>query len=458
MQLKHFFIGILAITMLFTACKTGPKNEPANKPFITSNTPVPDWSHDAVIYEVNVRQYTDAGTFQAFAEHLPRLQELGVEVLWFMPIYPIGELNRKGSLGSYYSIRDYTAVNPEFGTLDDFKAVVDQAHQLGMKVILDWVANHTAWDHPWVEQHPDWYAKDSLGNMFAPFDWTDVVQLNYDNLALRTAMTESLEFWVKEANIDGYRCDVAGMVPVDFWESARQALDKIKPVYMLAEDENVTALLNNAFNANYGWSFHHIMNNIAKGEMNADDARDYFEKADTLYPAGTYPMQFTSNHDENSWNGTEYERLGDAAKTFAALTFVAEGMPLIYSGQEAGLNERLAFFEKDTIMWENPSMTAFYQQLTRLKKENSALFNGLAGGEMQLIDTNAPEQLLAFTRSNGENAVLAVFNLSPQSVALMSETELQGTFAEYFTQKEITLPFNGQILQPWEYWVIIPKN
>lgn len=458
MQIKHLLIWLLAITTLFSACKTGTKNEPSTVPSTISNTPVPQWSHDAVIYEVNVRQYSEAGTFKAFAEHLPRLQELGVEILWFMPIYPIGELNRKESLGSYYSIKDYTAVNPEFGTLDDFKAVVDQAHKLGMKVILDWVANHTAWDHPWVEQHPSWYAKNSLGNMFAPFDWTDVVQLNYDNQELRGAMLESLEYWVKEANIDGYRCDVAGMVPVDFWERARLTLDKLKPVYMLAEDENVTALLNNAFNANYGWSFHHIMNNIASGEMNANDARDYFEKADSIYPAGTYPMQFTSNHDENSWNGTEFERLGEAAKTFAALTFVAEGMPLIYSGQEAGLNKRLKFFEKDTIMWENPSMTSFYQQLTRLKKENPALYNGLAGGELQLINTNEPEQLLAFSRTKGQNTVLAVFNLSPQSVPLISKTKLQGTFREYFSQKEIKLPFDGQILQPWEYWVIIPNN
>lgn len=458
MYLKKHAFWLLAISIVLSACNSRAKTIQTDSQQTVSNTPVPEWSNNAVIYEVNVRQFTQEGTFNAFAEHLPRLKDLGVDILWFMPIHPIGELNRKGTLGSYYSIKDYKGVNPEFGTLQEFKAIVDQAHNLGMKVILDWVANHTAWDHSWVEQNPQWYAKDSTGNLFAPFDWTDVVQLDYNNMEMRAAMTDALEFWVRDVNIDGYRCDVAGMVPVDFWENSRLALDKIKPVYMLAEDEGVSSLLNNAFNSNYGWSFHHIMNKIAKGELNAIDAKKYFEKADSIYPSGTYAMHFTSNHDENSWNGTEFERMGEAAKTFAALSFAIEGMPLIYTGQEAGLNKRLEFFEKDLVIWDDYAYTPFYQSLVKLKKNNPALWNGLAGGKMEFIETNSPEQLLCFSRTKENNKVLAVFNLSGKSATLFANTEPAGQYTEYFSGKQITLPFSGQILQPWEYMVISINN
>jgi glycosidase len=244
----------------------------------TSEAFLPEWSHDAVIYEVNVRQYTPEGTFDAFSKHLPRLQELGVKVLWFMPIHPISVKNRKGSLGSYYAVQDYKKVNPEFGTFDDFKKLVEQAHDMGFKVILDWVANHTGWDGTWISNHPEWYNRDSLGQIIPPVaDWSDVADLNYNMSEMRAAMIDALKFWVAEANIDGYRCDVAGMVPVDFWEEARAELDKIKPVFMLAEDESESELLVNAFNANYGWELHHIMNMGAKGEAGVPEVKAYFE-------------------------------------------------------------------------------------------------------------------------------------------------------------------------------------
>ncbi|HLW07104.1 MAG TPA: alpha-amylase family glycosyl hydrolase, partial [Marinilabiliaceae bacterium] len=372
-MLKQLFSSIL-LASIFFSCQTASK--PSVEPKNVSKTPVSEWSKDAVIYEVNTRQYTEAGTFEAFEAHLPRLKELGVDILWFMPIYPIGEKNRKGTLGSYYSIRDYQAVNPEFGTMEDFKSLVQKAHELDMKVILDWVANHTSWDHEWITTHPEWYTKDSIGNMIAPFDWTDVAQLDYTQEGVRTAMKSALNFWVNETDIDGYRCDVAGMVPVDFWESAAEELNAIKPIFMLAEDEAETDLLLKAFNANYGWEFHHIMNDIAKDDKTAVDATEYLQNITNKYPKGAYPMQFTSNHDENSWNGTTHERMGDAANTFAALTFVVEGMPLIYNGQEAGLNKRLEFFEKDFIDWSDLSASQLYSQLIKLKKENKALWNG----------------------------------------------------------------------------------
>lgn len=309
----------------------------------------PDWAQNATIYEVNVRQYTPEGTFAAFQKHLPRLKELGVDILWLMPINPIGEKNRKGTLGSYYSVKDYKDINPEFGNKNDFKNLVDEIHKLGMYVIVDWGANHTAWDHNWVINHPEYYTKDSLGNFVPPVaDWADVVDLNYDNTDLRKEMIDALCYWIKDFNIDGYRCDVAGMIPTEFWNNAREELDKIKPVFMLAEWETPD-LHEKAFEMTYAWEIHKLLNSIYKGEKSPEDLKDLIVNDKRKFQDYAYRMLFTSNHDENTWNGTEFERLGEAAEMFAALTYVIPGMPLIYNGQEAGFNKRLEFFEKDEI-------------------------------------------------------------------------------------------------------------
>jgi glycosidase len=457
-KLKSPLLLILMV-LTFMACQN--KSKTSSESTVTDSVslaPVAEWLPDAVIYEVNVRQYTAEGTFEAFAQHLPRLQELGVDILWFMPIHPIGEEKRKGTLGSYYSIRDYKAVNPEFGTMEDFQAVVSQAHDLGMRVILDWVANHTAWDHQWITDHPEWYEKDSTGNMFGPFDWSDVAQLDYDNHDMRAAMKDALEFWVREANIDGYRCDVAGMVPVDFWEDAAGALHSIKPVFMLAEDESETALLHQAFNANYGWAFHHHLNNIAQGEEDVSHAIAYFENLYATYPEGSWPMQFTTNHDENSWNGTVFERMGEAYPTMAALTFVVEGMPLIYSGQEAGLNKMLEFFEKDEIDWSDLAMTDFYQSLIILKKDNKALWNGAAGAPMEFMTTNVPEKVLLFKRQKDNNTVVALFNLSDEAVTVRTENVLEGEFTDYFTGEDISFPLTDKELKAWDYKILLSNR
>jgi len=450
---------LLAVLFLISSCQNASQKDSSQEASheYSSNSPLPEWSKDAVIYEVNIRQYTEEGTFNAFAEHLPRLKELGVDILWLMPVHPIGEKNRKGTLGSYYSIKDYKAINPEFGTMEDFKALVKKAHDMDMHLILDWVANHTAWDHPWTETNPEWYLHNEEGEIIAPVeDWTDVAGLDYSNQEMRKAMTDALTFWVEEANIDGYRCDVAGMVPVDFWEDARVAIEAVKPVWMLAEDEEEISLLENAFNANYGWSFHHIMNKVAQNEQNATHVAEYFQKIDTLYPSGTWPMQFTTNHDENSWNGTVWERMGDATKTMAALTFVVEGMPLIYSGQEVGLSKQLEFFEKDQIDWTGgEEMTEFYQTLTRLKSDNPALWNGEFGGDLEIIDTNDAESLFCFSRQKGENTVVALFNFSESSVSAFVENSPEGTFTEYFSGEDATLPVNGLLLQPWEFKIFV---
>lgn len=422
---------------------------------LTGQAAHPEWSNDAVMYEVNVRQYTPEGTFKAFETHLPRLKDLGVEILWFMPIHPISEKNRKGTLGSYYSVRDFKGINPEFGTMEDFKTLVNKAHEMGFKVIIDWVGNHTGWDNPWIVEHKEWYTQDSLGNVIPPVaDWSDVADLNYENQDLRKAMLDALKFWVKEANIDGYRCDYAGGVPTDFWETARLSLDSIKPVIMLAENQDQMNLLNKAFNLNYGWKFHHLMNEVAQGKKTAMHLDSLLAVEDSIYPQNTYSLQFTSNHDENSWQGTEYERMGDAVKTMAALSFTVPGMPLIYTGQEAGLNKRLQFFEKDSIDWSNLEMQEFYKKLIRLKKDHPALWNGEAGGEWVSVTTNLPEKVLAFSREKDNSQVLAVFNMTNQPVEVSLEPEKKGNYKEYFSGETIKIKKGSTVsLDKWGYKV-----
>lgn len=378
-----------------------------------------DAAERANIYEVNIRQYTPEGSFEAFERHLPRLAAMGVDILWLMPVHPIGVKHRKGSLGSSYSVRDYTAVNPEFGTLADFRRLVKAAHALGMLVLIDWVANHTAWDHAWVSEHPDWYKKDEHGRIHAYTyqgehgleHWTDVVGLDYRQHDLWPAMTDALAWWLRETDIDGYRCDVAGLVPTPFWEQARRALDAIKPVFMLAEWSDV-ALHRSAFDMSYDWPLYDTMCRIARGDGDARDMDAYLE-ADAArgFPPHAIRMLFTTNHDKNAWEGHDGERFGAAFKVFAVLAATLPGMPLVYGGQEAGLHRRLAFFEKDTIDWGDRPHEEFYRGLLRLKHDNAALANGAAGGDLLRIATG-DDAVFAFRRRRGANIVSVTANLS----------------------------------------------
>ncbi|MCD8193327.1 MAG: alpha-amylase, partial [Tannerellaceae bacterium] len=343
-----FSVAFLAWLLLMAGCTTQPKEQPQEFTGEVTHVQHPSWSRNAVIYEVNIRQYTNEGTIKAFQQHLPRLKELGVDILWFMPIHPISEVNRKGTLGSYYAIRDYQAVNPEFGTIEDFKALVQEAHSLGFKVLLDWVANHSGCDNVWLETNPDWYVRDENGNPVSPYDWTDTYKLDYDNPAMRKGMTDALTFWVSECDIDGYRCDVAYEVPTDFWDQARKELEAIKPVFMLAEAD-VPELTLNAFDMTYNWPLKNLVNQIAKGknavkstyapidapeemaEKKAVDLDELLASYEERYPQDSYVMNFITNHDENSWDGSEFTRLGDGVKAFAVLTYTIPGMPLIYT-------------------------------------------------------------------------------------------------------------------------------
>ncbi len=419
-----------------------------------------DWIKDATIYEVYLRHYTVSGTINEFIEHLPRLKELGVDILWIMPIQPIGQEKKKGTMGSPYAIRDYISVNPDFGTLDDFKNLVRKVHELGMYIILDWVANHTAWDHTWIKTHPEFYAKDEAGNIISPrnTDWFDVADLNFDNPALRTEMIEALKFWIKEADLDGYRCDMAGLVPTSFWETARAELDKVKPVFMLAEAEQAD-LLQKAFDSTYNWAVHHIMNDIAQGRKTVWDLDECFKYDVEIYSQNAIRMYFTSNHDENKNAGSAIERMGVAYKTFALLTYIVPGIPLIFSGQEAGMNRKLNFFDKDLIDWENggEEYNGFYKQLNELRKKNKALWSGCEGGEMIRANTNKNNKIFAVTRKKEANHVLAIFNLSSeyQDFIVHGADEFESEKC-YFT--EDVFKSMSMSLHPWGYKVFISNE
>lgn len=424
---------------------------------IQSSVKHPEWSYNQTIYEVNIRQYSQEGTFKAVENDLPRLKSLGVGIVWLMPIHPIGELNRKGTLGSQYSVKDYLAVNPEFGTEDDFRSLVKRIHELGMYLIIDWVANHCAWDNKLLEEHPEWFTRDEKGNFVPPVDdWTDVVDFNYDNKDLWRYMIDALKFWVQEYDIDGFRCDVAGMVPTEFWNQVRAELDLIKPVFMLAEWET-PELHEKAFDMSYSWDLYKIFNAIVKKEKNAKDILEYLIEEKSLYPENAFRMRFTSNHDENTWNGTEFERLGDAAETFAVLTTVIPGMPLLYNGQEAGMNKRLQFFEKDPIEWMEHKFSSIYSKLFNFKMSSTGLQNGERGTELELISSSDDENIFAFVRRNDKEKIFAVFNLSDKvQTYSLNDIRVKGTYKNFFSDEKITFSEKGSItLEEWGYRVYV---
>ncbi len=449
---------------------------------------LPDWQKDAVLYEVNLRQYTPEGTFAAFEQHIPRLAEMGVDLLWFMPIHPVSEKNRKGEMGSPYAVADYTGVNPDFGTLSDFKRMIEAVHAAGMHAIIDWVPNHSGWDNHWITEHPDFYTtKDgAITDPINPstgesWGWTDVADLNYDNPALRDSMIAALQFWVREADVDGFRVDVAHGIPVDFIERAADSLYAMKPVFLLAEAEVPEIVNDGAFVMDYGWEMHHVLNEIARTQganRNAEtdvsniarEAGDREDRTTALdidrvlqryheeYQRG-YKMQFTSNHDENSWAGTEFQRMGAGHQAFAVLTATFDGMPLIYTGQESADDQQYEFFTKDEVNWGNYKYAGFYQTLFDLKERNRALWNGEYGGQLVKIPTGVDESVYAFTREKDGDRLVAVINLSarPQEF-MLGAGDYAGTYTEAFSKNRVEVDPNMQLrLEPWEYRVYSNK-
>ena len=420
----------------------------------------PEWSYGAVLYEMNVRQLTPEGTLRAATSKLPFLKDLGVDAVWLMPVYPIGEAGRKGSLGSYYSIRDYCAVNPELGTMADFDAFVAEAHRLGMRVLLDWVANHTARDARWIAEKPaSWYERDAAGRPAVPWDWSDTAKLNYADRDVWRAQADAMEFWLTQHDVDGFRCDMAMLVPIEFWNETSLRLRRVKPdLFMLAEAEERNLFEEGAFDACYAWRMHHLMNDVARQRTRVTALRDYIYADRDDYPDSAMRLAFTSNHDENSWNGSEFSRLGDAREIMAVFTFVVpRGLPLIYTGQEIGYDHSFAFFDRDPIpRYEANAFTGFYRRLTALRHDNPALAAGERGGAMVEIRNNAEDCLMTFVRETGGNRVVAVMNLSPYAIHADYYT---GIYAGMYTDAMTGEPFElrGRVeedMAPWSYRIL----
>ena len=473
-------LGLLAlVAAVFMACGTPAPTGDAAVQGSAAQADVlvhPEWTKNATIYEVNLRQHTAEGTIQAFIPDLPRLKELGVDILWLMPIHPIGEVNRKGgenknnyiaepgsgSLGSPYSVQDYYAVNPDYGTHDDVRELTAAAHKLGMRVILDWVANHSAFDCVWTEDHREYYLLDSVGNLQPPLgtDWWDVAQLDWEGgeeNGLYAAMADAMSFWVAKCGIDGYRCDVAMKVPTPFWEMARRQLEAVNPeVFMLAEAEEVDHH-NRAFDMSYGWHFHHLTNQVAQGKEPVQVLRDYLAEEAEKFPSDAYRMGFITNHDENSWNGTVEERYGEAGDAMAVLAATLLDMPLIYSGQESYNTKRLRFFEKDTVQWGDHSKASFYRDLNELNHSRQALWNGDFGGAPEVIATSADEHVFAFRKEKDGSHVVVILNFSAdaQTVQLtLPQAELRVVMGQGNAEGWA----EGQELGAWGYCVLATES
>jgi alpha-amylase len=412
-----------------------------------------DWTYSSNIYEVNLRQYTPEGTLQAFVRQMPRLKEMGVEILWFMPITPISVGKRLGTLGSYYACSDYVSVNPEFGTTDDFANLVKEAHGLGMKVIIDIVANHTGWDHHWTREHPEYYRRDKEGKFFDPHGWEDVIDLNYDNPDLWKAMIDVMRFWIERCDVDGFRCDMAMLVPLGFWREARVALDPMKPLFWLAECEEIA--YHEVFDATYTWKLLHQMESVWRKESGLnglDEVLAYYHKQ---FPPEALRVYFTTNHDENSHSGSEYERMGDAARAFAVLCATWSGLPLIYSGQEMPNLKRLKFFDRDPIEWTGKyELNDFYSALLALRRRNAAMRAGDAGVVVRRIHTGADDRCFGYIRSAGDDEVVVLLNFSGAALELdPAFWGMRGQFKDILTARDWKLP-SVIVVGAWGYVVL----
>lgn len=474
-------IPFILIALVVIACKNETQKTVSTET-VSEKTiqPISDADlESAVIYEANIRQYSSEGTFNAFTEDIPKLKELGVKILWLMPVFPISETKRKATggdfasliedeaerakmLGSYYAVTDFTKVNPEFGTMDDLRSLISTAHDNGMYVILDWVPNHTGWDHVWIKSHPEYYTKNTAGEITDPLNddgtpvgWADVADLDYSNEGLQKEMIEDMSYWLTEEGIDGFRCDVAGSVPLAFWENAIPKLRAQKDIFMLAEAwEPELVKGTDLFDMAYAWDGHHVMNEIAQGKKTVRDFDAYMTKKDSLYESDDILMNFTTNHDENSWNGTIKERMGDAAEALVALSYSIPGMPLIYSGQEYDLEHRLLFFEKDEIPHTKGKMWPLLEKLGTLKNTNPALSGGKMAASYTRVATSSDAKVLAFRRDLKGSELLYIANLSntPTEFTVV----VTGDYKNVMTGKQLKLVENQKLsFAPWEYVVLI---
>ena len=422
----------------------------------------PEWSYSAILYEMNIRQFTTEGTFRAASERLPFLRSIGVDAIWLMPIYPIGEEDRKGSLGSYYSIRDYKGVNPEFGSEADLRDFITKAHALGIKILFDWVANHTARDARWISERPlDWYERDSEGRAKVPWDWSDTAKLNYTNREVWRGQIDAMRYWVEQFGIDGFRCDMAMLVPIEFWQEASAELHSIKSdIFMLAEAEEDN-LFEGAFNMSYQWNIHHIMCDIAKGARRVWDLRNAMHAERQRYPREAMRLSFTSNHDENSWSGSEQSRFGRALEVMTAMTFLMPStMPLIYTGQEVGYDHSFAFFDRDPIpeeLYKEGYATELYRRLADLKHSQRALDSGQRGGDVIEIENNAKDCMMTFVREVDDSRVVAIVNLSPYTIHADFRTGIYaGKYRDAISGERVILDEHVERdIAPWHYQILV---
>lgn len=451
MKRHSLFLFLAASILLFSSCDQ-PKTSPATASTETVAADHPAWINQGNIYEVNVRQYTPEGTLNAFAKSLDRLKAMGVQTLWFMPINPISKKDRKGTLGSYYAVSDYTAMNPEYGTMDDWKNLVDSIHAKGMKVVIDWVPNHAGADNGWLTRHPDFFVKDSTGKPAVPFDWTDTRQLDYKNMEMQDSMIEAMKYWITNSDIDGFRCDVAWNVPASFWQKCIPQLRKMKGIFMLAEGDS-SYLPKSGFDAVYPWRMFHTMISVAKGERTAMSLDSVKRWSDTTYPSNTIQMYFTSNHDENSWNKSDFGTFpGPEHAPFAVFTqTMAHSVPLIYSGQEEPLLKALQFFEKDPIKFSKYSRAPFYKTLLQLRSRNEALAEDASFKKIAAGDDKA---VYAFVREKGSKKVLVILNLSKkaQQITIKDQSLLGNPYNVFMGTKE-PLTAKPWMIEPWGYVV-----
>lgn len=422
----------------------------------------PDWAKDATIYEVNLRQYTEEGTFKSFLPHIPRLKDMGVDILLFMPIYPIDH-SYASELGNNFAVQDYTAVNEkEHGTLAEFKEVVTEIHRSDMKIILEFMPNYTGWDHAWITEHPEYYARDSeykivkffRENRKRPLNGADLAELDFDKMELRKAMTAEIKWWLTEHDIDGFKFDFAYEAPNEFWDTCIKELMQTKKVFLLADTEKPYLRNKAGFSADYGMSLYYIMDDIAQGKGNAGDIINWYKESRRNYQKG-YHVLYTSNNDKNKWRGTEFDRFELGHKAFAILCGTLEGMPLVYSGQEEPLRKRLKNLKKDPIGFKNYAYADFYRTLLNLKKKNQALWNGQAGGEATFWNTNN-EDVIAYSREKNGNIIFVVINLcSKQQTVDLSTVGLEGAYNNVFSSSTTSLSSKSKFnLQPWDYLVL----
>ncbi|WP_452222219.1 alpha-amylase family glycosyl hydrolase [Lacinutrix salivirga] len=468
---------VLALLIVAFACKDEQKHTETKAVSEEKQKLQPISDSDletAIIYEANIRQYSPEGTFEQFTKDIPQLKQLGVKVIWLMPIFPISETKRKATggadskfatdfpedeqakyLGSYYAVSDFTKINPEFGTIDDFRSLVKTAHDYGIYVILDWVPNHTGWDHEWLKTNPEYYTQNDKVEVVHPegTDWTDVADLNYDNQDMRKEMIEDMSYWITKEGVDGFRCDVAGSVPTDFWQQAIPKLRAQKDIFMLAEAWEPELLKDGLFDMAYGWDRHHAMNAIAKGEKDATAWTEMMTTDAERYEADDILMNFVTNHDENSWNGTIKERMGNNGEAMTVLSYLTPGMPLIYSGQEYDLDHRLLFFEKDSFPHTKGKTWKLLEKLATLKQTNTALHGGKDAAKFNTIPSD--KEVIAFSRTKGDNEILFIANVTNKD--LKAKIDYKGSYIDYLTNKSINLNDNTIDLIANQYLVLVKQ-